>query len=574
MLRFEITYEQPQHHFIDFAFYIDKNQEPFIDIHLPSWRPGRYEIGNFAQGLQQFRAYNALREPLSFEKTNKDTWRINTALSKEEGPSSDIIIQYRYYANVLNGGSTFLNEEQLYINPVNSCVYLGGRENEPVRVHLIIPRNYTIATQLPKESDNVLFAETFDELADSPIIASPTLRHLKYQIDFTVFNIWFQGEANIDEKKLLADFISFTRTQINLFEECECKEYDFLMQVLPYSFYHGVEHTDSSVNVIGPGSSLMEPSLYAELIGLCSHELFHSWNVKRIRPACMLPYNFKKENYCSLGYIYEGITTYYGDLILLRCGTYPFEQYSREVEAQLVKHFHNYGRFNQSVADSSMDTWLDGYVPGIPDRKVSIYTEGMLAALILDAHIISLTEGQSNMDDLMRMLYTDFYKENKGYDEAGYQACIEAITAHRFDWYFKEIIHGCGYIEKYLEDALKLLALRYEAIPGDDLPAFYGLKLTEKSGVISVSQVAPVSEAYRAGIAKDDIIHSINGADPSLKPVLNDGILHITVMRNGKIYEYSISERRNYFMNYRFRKDGNATEASKRNFTKWSGMEW
>jgi predicted metalloprotease with PDZ domain len=568
MLRFEITYAQPQHHFVDFTFYIDRNNDPLIDIHLPAWRPGRYEIGNFAQGVQQLRAYNSLQEVLPCQKISKDSWRIETLAAEE------ITIRYRYYANTLNGGSTFLNEDQLYINPVNCCVYLGGREYEPIRIHFLIPGNYVLATQLPKESDFVLFAETYDELADSPIIASPSMRHLKYQIDFTVFNIWFQGKATIDETKLLSDFVSFTREQINLFEECECKEYDFLMQVLPIPFYHGVEHTDSSVNVIGPGDSLMEPALYNELIGLCSHELFHSWNVKRIRPACMFPYNFKNENYCSLGYIYEGITTYYGDLILMRCGVYPFEQYCKEVEVQLVKHFHNYGRYNQSVADSSMDTWLDGYSPGIPDRKVSIYTEGMLAALILDAHIISQTEAASNMDDLMRMLYTEFYKENKGYDEAGYKACIESVTAHRYDWYFNEIIHGCGNIEKYLDESLKLLGLRYEALPGDELPSYYGIKLSEKAGVISISQVAPDSEAYLAGVAKDDILHSVNDAPAILKPVLSQNAVKLTVMRNGKMLDYKIEKRGQYFMSYRFSKDLAASEKAKQNFRKWSGLQW
>ncbi len=569
MLKFDVTFTLPQHHFIDFTFYIDNNKDEIIKLELPSWRPGRYEIGNFAQNIQHVKVFNSMQEPILFEKTGKDSWQIHA------GKEEKIVVRYRYYAAVLNAGSTYLDEQQLYINPVNCFMYVEGRTNEPIQVQFIIPGNYHIATQLPKLTKHTLIADNYDLLADSPLIASASMKHLQYRVDTTDFHIWFQGEVVLDEKRIIDDFIKFTIGQIKLFGDCECKDYHFLMQMLPYDFHHGVEHLNSSVNALGPGIKLMEEALYTDFIGLCSHELFHLWNVKRIRPKAMFPYNFKSENYSDLGYVYEGVTTYYGDLILMRTGVYTFDQFCVEVNAHLQKHFNNYGRYNQSLADSSTDTWLDGYSVGIPDRKVNIYSEGLLAAFILDAHCIAQTEGDFCLDDILKLLYTDYYKKGLGYDEAAWKACIESITGHRYDWYFKEIIHGCGYIEKYLDEALKLVGLKIVVSEIDLLQSKYGIRVVEKEGKLIIAQMAPNSEAYKLGIANNDIIIAINtipvNSLTNLLQILGSSTLfNITVLRNNTSFEYTLTETGNYFMKRELKSDENSSITANHNFAKWA----
>jgi predicted metalloprotease with PDZ domain len=570
MLKFDVTYTLPQHHFIDFTFYIDNNKEEIIKLHLPAWRPGRYEIGNFAQNIQQVKVLNAMEDPLPFEKITKDCWEI-----KCKGEEK-IVVRYRCYANILNAGSTYLDEEQLYLNPVNCFIYIEERMHEEIQIQFIIPGNYHIATQLPKLTKHTLIAKDFDELADSPIIASASLKHIQYRVASTDFHIWFQGNVVLNEKKIIGDFVKFTTEQIKLFGDCECKDYLFLMQMLPVDFHHGVEHKNSSVNALGPGDKLMDEALYTDFLGLCSHELFHLWNVKRIRPKAMLPYNFKQENYCNMGYVYEGITTYYGDLVLFRSGVYSFHQFCLEINAHLQKHFHNYGRYNQNLADSSVDTWLDGYRPGIPDRKVNIYTEGLLAAMILDAHCISQTDAEYCMDDMLKLLYTDYYKKGIGYDEASWKACIESVTGHRYDLYFREVIHGCGYIEIYLPDALKQIGLKIKISESNILESHYGIKVVESTGKVYVQQIAPGSEAYSAGIAKDDLIISINfipaNTAQQLNEILKDAPYPVfTISRDHKIYEYTLKDQGEYFMKYELMMDEGATEKAKINFEKWSG---
>ncbi|NBP75696.1 MAG: M61 family peptidase, partial [Crocinitomicaceae bacterium] len=262
------------------------------------------------------------------------------------------------------------------MNPVNCFLYAEGKEQFPISLELNIPKNYTIASSLVQEN-NFLLAENFDELADSPFICSENLEKQTYSVADTNFHIWFNNQLNIPWERVIDDFRSFTKKQIEDFGEFPVSEYHFLIQSLPYLAYHGVEHLKSTVITIGPSHELFEER-YDELLGVSSHELYHVWNVKSIRPKDLLPYDYKKENYSELGYIYEGITTYLGDLYLLKSGVFSLENYLKELSKQFQKHFDNPGRFTYSVAQSSYDTWLDGYVPGVPGRKVSIYTEGCL----------------------------------------------------------------------------------------------------------------------------------------------------------------------------------------------------
>src|SRR6185436_8637769 len=161
----------------------------------------------------------------------------------------------------------------------------------------------------------------------------------------TIFHIWIQGECRPDFRLLENDFKKFTGKQIEMMGDFPSGDYHFLIQVLPYNFYHGVEHSASTVMAIGPGFELMTEKIYSELIGLASHELFHTWNVKAIRPVEMQPYDYTKENYSRLGYVYEGFTTYYGGLFLSRSGFFTLEKYLSELFIQLQKNHANYGRF-------------------------------------------------------------------------------------------------------------------------------------------------------------------------------------------------------------------------------------
>ena len=434
-MKYQVSINKAFENFIEIEAKIISNNTEIL-LQLPAWRPGRYELANFAKNIRCFKAMAKNGAELKVRKQTKDSWLIDNSENNTE-----ITISYEYYANQLDAGACFINEEQLYVNPVHCFMYEVGKMEEQFEVKLNIPADYKIACQL-QSSNNILIANNFDQLADSPFIASNTLQHHEFKVNNSNIHFWFQGKHEIDLAQLEADTKAYTTSQIDIFNELPCSDYHFIYQILPTAFRHGVEHADSTVIAMGLGKDMLRDDFYNSLLAISSHELFHLWNVKRIRPASMLPYDFTKENYSTLGYIYEGITTYYGDLMLLRSGVWSWEQYVESWNDDFLRHVTNLGNNNYSVAESSFDTWLDGYVPGVAARKVSIYIEGMLAAMIADLTIIKNSNGKYSLDNVMYDLYHLFYKNNKGYTENDYKALLEKYGQESFEQFFAKNIWG------------------------------------------------------------------------------------------------------------------------------------
>ncbi|SVE23855.1 uncharacterized protein METZ01_LOCUS476709, partial [marine metagenome] len=244
---------------------------------------------------QKWAAFDENNNPLPFKKITKGLWEVTT-----EG-IIEVIITYSFYANQLDAGACYLNKDQLYLNPVHCCFYIVNRMDEEYRLHFDLPKNYKIATSMQKEG-HTLNAKGYDLLAESPIICSDSLQHSNYEIEGITFHMWFQGSCKLDWNKLKSDFSAFTKSQINHFGKFPVDEYHFLFQITPYKSYHGVEHTKNTVILLGPAEKIMDKR-YEELLGVSSHELYHTWNIKAIRPEEMFPYDYTKENYFRTGFV-------------------------------------------------------------------------------------------------------------------------------------------------------------------------------------------------------------------------------------------------------------------------------
>src|SRR5690606_32518120 len=254
-------------------------------------------------------------------KATKDLWLF---IPQQAGTYT---IEYDYYASQMDAGGSWSDDEQLYLNFINFIFQVKGREEEAIKVQLDLPLNYQIATALPLTGAFVLEAKNFQHLVDSPLIASPTIKHHQYQIDHCTFHLWFQGNLYFDTEELKSYFIKFTEKQIAAFGDFPTNNYHFLFQLLNYKHYHGVEHQFSTVITWGPAQELGTTAAMDQLIGISSHELYHFWNVCRIRPKELLPYDFAKEAYIDSGVVAEGVTTYMGDLFLFKSGYLSLDAY-------------------------------------------------------------------------------------------------------------------------------------------------------------------------------------------------------------------------------------------------------
>jgi len=318
--------------------------------------------------------------------------------------------------------------------------------------------------------------------------------------------------------------------------------------------------------------------LYDELLGVSCHELFHVWNVKHIRPADMMPYDYSKQNYSRLGYVYEGLTTYYGDYLLYRSGVFSDQDYFDTFNVQLQKHFDNHGRKNYSVAESSFDTWLDGYTPGIPHRKVSIYTEGCLLAFMKDVLIRQATNDEKSLDDVMRLLWANFGRKSIGYTEKDYQEIIEQVSGVNWNEFFKKYINGCSSYKWPLRACLEYLGLDLALVPSArPYEALLGFKVMEGNPENIVSSIYPNSVADIAGLMLKDKIVAVNGTE--VKSSLNDlvifiypGEFEITVQRFGKEMKFKMETvSRLFYRNYKITKNQDATDAQKARYFSWCG---
>lgn len=544
MINYEVFCDSPNQHFIGFkAVFPVKTEETVLKI--AAWRPGRYEFGNFAKNIRGFKAFNEFGSPIEFQKLTKNTWLIQ---SKE---TNNIRIEYEYFAAEMNAGSSFLDDTQLYINPVNCFLYVDEFMNEPYRIHLNISDSWKIACSL-QNNNQTLIAQNFNELADSPLICSSNLSYDSYEVNGIKFHIYFNNQKHIDWIRLKNDFEKFTRKQIASFGEFPVNEFYYLIHSLPYTTYHGVEHLKSMVLTLGPSYDIFG-DLYSELLGVSSHELYHVWNIKSIRPKEMLPYNFETENYSRLGYVYEGVTTYLGDLYLLKSGVFSLEQYLNEFNRQLQRHFDNPGRQNYSIAQSSYDTWIDGYVAGVPARKVSIYTEGCLLAFIADVKIRKATKNKFGIEEVMRRLYVDFALKNKGYSENDYQQLLEQVSGESFDTYFKNYIHGTICYKQELKDSLDYLGLNLVQTASKLFSdSIFGFKTISKGKSALIQSIYPGSPAELSGLSIGDELISVNGIqlnndlDKWLEYFRVDSKT-ITIIREGRIVEINLKEGRDNF---------------------------
>ncbi len=538
-------------------------------LELPAWRPGRYELANFAKFIRNFKVLDENGYQLDFKKIKKDTWKVQTPSNKE------IHLSYNFHASILNAGSTFLYDTQLYINPVNCCFYTEETFHQPVEIFINVPSDWQIATSMEQVEPKIFRVENCDELFDSPFIASSRLQHKTYESHGVKFHVWFNGEVKPKWEKLLKDFQAFTNKQIEKFSEFPSKEFHFLFQILTQPAYHGVEHLKSTVIALGPSYSVFE-KLYAELLGVSSHELYHAWNVKSIRPQEMLPYDFKQENYSELGYIYEGITTYQGDLFLLKSGVFSEVQYFKELEKQLQRHFDNPARFHYSVAESSFDTWLDGYQRGAPGRKVSIYTEGCLLAFCIDVKILSETNGKYGLDEVIKRLYFNYAIKGKGITENDYKNTLIEVSGFDFSDFFEKYIHGTNPFESILIEAFETLGLELQHTPS---PSYsereLGLKTIKEKGVIKVLSVYHGSPAELSGLILKDEIIAVNGCkiNSNLDEWLNyfaEDTKDLLINRSGRLLTIRLPEvNRPFYMKYHIKKKENMSKLQNRIFDAW-----
>ncbi|MCX7728976.1 MAG: hypothetical protein N2203_05855 [Bacteroidia bacterium] len=547
-LIFTISQKNPVSHYIHVKLQIQNVNQKKISLLLPRWRPGRYEMGNFSKNIQNFYAYDSRNKKLLVLKTNSYTWEIFN-----DNQDKNITIEYNYYANEYNAGACFSNESILYFNPVHLLMnVVNTNEKQKIKYTIIVdvPKDYHIITSLNCKGNKII-SDNYDELLDSPIVATKYVKSFSYKIDeykFFVHTINLHDKY-LDEQKVKKDFTQFTKQILQFWGTAPFKEYHFIIHLLPYSYYHGVEHLKNTVIVLGPYHQIMN-KLYDELLGVSSHELFHAWNIKTIRPKQMFPYNYYTENYSELGFIYEGFTTYYGDKLLWQSHVFDDEKFFKCINERLSRHFLNGGKYSQSILNSSIDNWVDGYAQYAPHKKVSIYDEGCIIAMMMDMYLIWKTNKRKSLRDVCLKLYDNQINYHLPYTlETFIQSFLE-FTKDKTDMaFFDSTLFFPNNLLPLFEKLISYFGMYIDYQESEHWwERYFGLKVSENNGKYIVSQILPESPAY-SKLSLDDEIIAVNQI--TAKDIFSDKNnchlqkIELTVNRFHKIQSIQLSSERN-----------------------------
>lgn len=450
----------PQRHQWHIRFTFQQNQEISQNIQLANWVAGSYMIRDFCRHIMNIQA-TCNGKPIALTQTAKNNWQTPSM-------AGEFVIDYWVYANDLSVRASLLDNERGFFDGACLFLYLPERTNEECQISFpALPENWRIHTTLPRlsESETEFHALNYTELTDHPFELGANCEVLEFTAMGIPHQIVLSGHyPDFDRARLIDDCQKICEYEIALFQEdAPFSQYVFLLH-LGDNIYGGLEHISSTAlhadrNALPPYQMGVANDAYTQLLGLISHEYFHSWNVKSIKPASFIPYNLNQETYTEQLWAFEGITSYYDDLILVRSGVISPQHYVHLLAQTLTRVQRQAGRHLQTVTQSSFQAWDKYYKQdeNSPNAITSYYQHGALVALCLDATIRQRSENQANLDTVMRGLYRKWRESQQGIAEQEWQILAQEITQLNLNDFFEKALYTTEDLP--LEHALKELGV-------------------------------------------------------------------------------------------------------------------
>ena len=500
-------------------------------LEMPSWIPGSYLIRDFSKHIESIEAYTTGKnsKPIALDRIDNDRWR----LPPNCGAADIIATVYAFDSSVR---AAYLDTERAFFNASSLCLAVKGQEGLACSLAIVAPEaasanHWSVQTSLravktDAQGFGFYLAQNYDDLLDHPV-ALGEFQIVQWKSNGVPHRMAIQGCVNpIDTKRLVDDLQAICTSTINLFEpkskKAPFKNYLFLVNAV-LNGYGGLEHRNSTAllcrrDQIPQDKALYEEGSYREFLGLCSHEYFHAWLVKRIQPKAFQPYQLDRRNHTRLLWLFEGFTSYYDDLQLFRSNRIDLKKYLKLVSDNWNGILRGPGRLKQSLADSSFDAWNKYYQAdeNTPNAVVSYYGKGALLALGLDLQIRAFSKNQKSLDDLMRLLWQKHGVTMDGIAEDGMDHLLADLLGSGFTkiWHDMKQKYIFGTedipIQKWIGSKLISVQPKSES-KLDLLKRQFGLRFSDANGWLKVTHVLDGGIAQRAGLAAGDLLASING---------------------------------------------------------------
>ena len=570
-----LSMPEPQTHYFEVEMQLknvaaatNSKKNGYIDIKMPVWTPGSYLIREYAKNVEGFTA-SAGGKAVANDKVSKNTWRVYTG-------DDNLTVRYRVYANDLTVRTCFVDADHGYVTPAGTFMYHDALKNIPLRVVVQPYKTWkNVATGLePVAGEKFTYqAANLDILIDSPLEIGnhKTFTFTAAGVPHTVAMF---GDVEYDEERLKADYKRICETAFSVVGEHPCKDYTFIVQHIPPGG-GGLEHLNSTTLETNRNAYSTETN-YKRFFGLVAHEYFHLWNVKRIRPIALGPFDYENENYTHMLWLSEGCTSFYGEYIQMRAGFYSPTDYLSLVANDITSIENQPGVRVQSAAESSWDAWIKGYRPNenSSNSTISYYSKGSVLGLLLNLSILAGSNGERSMDDLMRYLYAEYYKKQKrGFTDAEFRQAAEQVAGRKLDDFFTIGVNSAEPINynPYFEPVgMKLVNVAAQTQDG-----FLGTASVYSNGKATITGVRRGSAAYTGGLNVGDEIISVDSVrvtDDLLKIISGRRVgetINVIINRGGFLREIPITLTPNPLVSYRLEPLPNQTPAQKALYNKW-----
>ena len=568
-VHYQITPSHPEAHLFQVSCIIQQPEPAGQRVSLPAWIPGSYMIRDFAKNIIELKAETA-KQAITVKKLDKSTWQCAPC-------SGPLTLTYDIYAWDLSVRTAHLDTSHGYFNGTSAFLRVHGQEDKQCSIELCPPAgdNYTswrVATAMTPLSAElydfgVYQAENYDELIDHPVEMG-TFTLATFMAGGIPHDIVITGQHRADIQRLCDDLEKICTTHINLFDELPTMQrYVFLVMAVGDG-YGGLEHRASTSLLCSRDDLPLRgedavTDKYRTFLGLCSHEYFHTWNVKRIKPAAFIPYDLTRESYTEQLWAFEGITSYYDDLALVRSGIIDPASYLELLGQNITRVWRGQGRFKQSVAESSFDSWTKFYKQdeSAPNNIVSYYSKGSLIALAIDLTIQQVTNNKKSLDDLMRLLWNEYGKPGKGLAENEIEQLLSQIAGQDLTEFFANYLYGSQDLP--LDNLLRTVGIDFHLRSANSVDDKGGkpADTTDSKPILNLggrvahnpvgallTHVFDNGPAQRAGLAAGDIVIALDGIRTNkdkLEKTINSYQPHdqvtIHAFRRDELYKFTLA---------------------------------
>jgi len=551
---FTVTMPQPASHIFHVTMRAAGLAGETQDFKMPVWTPGYYRVIDYARNVSNLHAHDAAGHELAREKTSRNTWRVVTA------GAASVTVDYDVYGATRFGAQNYLAEDRAYISPPGFYLHLAGQIGRPATVTIELPPGWTrIASGLDPVAGrpNTFSAPDFDALYDCPTLLG-NQEALQFDVRGVPHLVALENvPAPVDRPAMLADLKRMVEAATVLMGDIPYRHYTFLMMGTGNG---GIEHL-TSASIAFNGNSLTTPNGYRGWLSYVAHEYFHNFNVKRIRPLALGPFDYDTENLTDMLWVSEGLSVYYQDLLLVRAGITTPEQYLEKMQTSLGRFENAAGRHYQSATESSWNTWGTSGVGNDRNTTISYYDNGAMLGAMLDLKIRHDSGNRRSLDDAMRALYRKYYQEKRrGFTDAEFRAECEAAAggADLSDVFaYASTTRDPDYARYF---AYAGLAMETTAVDGKG--AYLGVNThVDESGKLLVVNTQAGSPAGKSGLGAADQIVEVEGSKATVK-ALSDALaakkpgdrLKLKIARVGDAQEIEVELSTNPVRTYRFQK--------------------